>query len=174
MEKCIKFKIIVKEDPENIIWQPGPDRILQTWETEKTLTISEDWDSADCQKISEDEITFNQIEESIINAEDITDPNKEVHIDKSNTIQGAGSVSNVKESSVAISDEDINVTMLGSDGSMMKISTNGLPLLVPGLDPLPTTQPEEKVLNEVEKDIYSDASIEADKFKELNMPEVNA
>ncbi|KAK1398259.1 Carbohydrate-binding-like fold [Heracleum sosnowskyi] len=183
IQKCIKFKIIIKEGPENIIWQPGPDRILQTWETENTLTICEDWDSADCQKISDDEITFNQIAESIINEEDITDPNKEVHIDKSNTIQGTGSVSNVKESSVAVSDDDIDMLMLGGDGSLMNVedskvttdetlSTNGLPLLVPGLDPRPTTQPEDKVLNEVEKNIFTDASIEDDKFKELNMPEL--
>lgn len=75
--------------------------------------------------------------------------------------------------------------MLGGNGSMLNVensklttdetlSTNGLPLLVPGLDPLPTTQPEEKVLNEVEKNIFTDASTEADEFKEHNMPEVNA
>lgn len=182
IEKCIKFKIILKQGPENIIWQPGPDRILQTWETENTITISEDWESADCQKILEEPI-FNQIEESIINAEDITEPNKQVHIDKSNTIHSRGLVSNVKESLAVISDEDINMLMLGGNGSMMNVddsklttdetlSTNGLPLLVPGLDPLPTTQPQEKVLNEVEKNIVTDASSEADNFKELNMPEL--
>lgn len=55
-----------------------------------------------------------------------------------------------------------------------QLTTDEMPLLVPGLDPLPTTQPEERVLNEVEKNIFTDVSMEADKFKELDMPEVNA
>lgn len=181
--KCIKFKIILKEGPENITWQPGPDRILQTWETDNTLTICEDWDSADCHKILEDnEPTFNQTEEPIINAEDITYPKEKVHIDKSNTMHSRGLVSNEKESPAVISDKDINLLML-RDGSMMNVedskitkdetlSRNGLPLLVPGLNPLPTTQPDEEVLNEVKENILTDASIEADKFKELNMPEL--
>ncbi|XP_074366748.1 uncharacterized protein LOC141707466 [Apium graveolens] len=183
IEKCIKFKIILKEGPENIVWQPGPDRILQTWETENILTICEDWDSADCQKILEDVPTFNQIEESIINAEDITDLNKEVQIDKSKTMHSRGLVSNVKEGPAVISDEDISMLMLGGNGSMSNVedskltadetlSTNGLPILIPGLDPLPTNQPEEKVLNEVEKDIVTDASTQANKFEELNIQEL--
>ncbi|KAL1816997.1 hypothetical protein ACET3Z_019571 [Daucus carota] len=182
IEKCIRFKIILKEGPENIIWQPGPDRILQTWETEKTLTICEDWDSADCQKISDEESTFKQIEESIINAEEITEPNKEVHIDESNTIPGRGLVTDVKESPVALSDEDISRLMLGPNGGKMNVedsklttdeslSAKGLPLLVPGLEPLPTTLPEEKLMNEVDNKIFADATMEAENIKELNIPE---
>ncbi|KAK1368940.1 hypothetical protein POM88_035032 [Heracleum sosnowskyi] len=40
IEKCIKFKIIIKEGPENIIWQPGPDQSQgdrsggSTWQTD--------------------------------------------------------------------------------------------------------------------------------------------
>ncbi|WOH02023.1 hypothetical protein DCAR_0521410 [Daucus carota subsp. sativus] len=185
IEKCIRFKIILKEGPENIIWQPGPDRILQTWETEKTLTICEDWDSADCQKISDEESTFKQIEESIINAEEITEPNKEVHIDESNTIPGRGLVTDVKESPVALSDEDISRLMLGPNGGKMNVedsklttdeslSAKGLPLLVPGLEPLPTTLPEEKLMNEVDNKIFADATMEAENIKELNIPELKS
>lgn len=124
----------------------------------------------------------------------MTDPNKEVHIDTSDTTHGRGLVSNVKEGPPSISDENINMLMLGGNVSMMNVkdsklttdetlSTKGLPLLVAGLDLLPTTQPEEEVpttqpeeevQKEVQKNLFADASMEVDKMKELDMPEVNA
>lgn len=181
--KCIKFKIILKDGSENIIWQPGPDRILQTSETQNTVTVCEDWDSAELQKIIEEKLILNQTEEPIIIEEEITSSYKEVNIDKDNTVPGIGVVSNPKESPADISNEDMNMLTVGANGSLMNLkesklstdetlSTNRLPLLVPGLNPLPKTQPEEKPLKEVERNILSDAtSLEADTF-EPNMPEL--
>lgn len=67
--KSLKFKFILKGNLEEILWQPGPDRILQTWETEKTITVCEDWDSAELQKLIEEEPNSNHYEGST------TDPN---------------------------------------------------------------------------------------------------
>ncbi|XP_074585812.1 uncharacterized protein LOC141841543 [Curcuma longa] len=53
-EKTIQFKFILKGLSGDISWQPGPDRSLQTWETTKTIVISEDWDNAGCQKVTEE------------------------------------------------------------------------------------------------------------------------
>lgn len=75
--------------------------------------------------------------------------------------------------------------MLGPNGGKMNVedsklttdeslSAKGLPLLVPGLEPLPTTLPEEKLMNEVDNKIFADATMEAENIKELNIPEVNA
>lgn len=52
--KRIQFKFILKGLSGDISWQPGPDRSLQTWETTKTIVISEDWDNAGCQKVTEE------------------------------------------------------------------------------------------------------------------------
>ncbi|XP_042385194.1 uncharacterized protein LOC121976870 isoform X2 [Zingiber officinale] len=52
--KTIQFKFILKGLSGDISWQPGPDRSLQTWETTKTVVISEDWDDAGCRKVTEE------------------------------------------------------------------------------------------------------------------------
>lgn len=183
--KCIKFKIILKDGSENITWQPGPDRILQTSETQNSITVCEDWDSAELQKIIEEELILNQIEEPVIIEEEITSSHKEVNIDINNTVPGRDFISNTKETPTDNSDEDSNMLVVGGNGSMMNLkesklntdetlSTNRLPVLVPGLNPLPKTQTEEKTLKDVERNILSDASsLEADIF-ELDMPQVNA
>ncbi|KAK1355735.1 CBM20 domain-containing protein [Heracleum sosnowskyi] len=162
--KCIKFKIILKDGSENITWQPGPDRILQTSETQNSITVCEDWDSAELQNIIEEKLIFNQLEEPIIIEEEITSSHKEVNIDLNNTVPGRGFVSNPKESPADTSDKDSNTLVVGGNGSMMNLkeskrgtdealSTYKLPLLVPGLNPLPNTQPEEKPLKEIERNM---------------------
>lgn len=125
----------------------------------------------------EGKLIFNQITESVSIEDDITSSQKEVNIGKDNYIPARRSDSNANESPADISDND----MLGGNGSMVTLtestdemlSRNRLPLLVPGLNPLPKTQPKEEPLEEVEKNILSDASVEADIF-EPNMQEVNA
>uniref|UniRef100_A0A7N0T339 CBM20 domain-containing protein n=1 Tax=Kalanchoe fedtschenkoi TaxID=63787 RepID=A0A7N0T339_KALFE len=52
--KAIQFKFILKQSMGNIIWQPGPDRIFKTWSTHKTITVVEDWENSELQKIIED------------------------------------------------------------------------------------------------------------------------
>ncbi|KAL5550315.1 hypothetical protein UlMin_000491 [Ulmus minor] len=53
--KPINFKFILKRSTGEILWQPGPNRVLQTWETNNTIIVSEDWQNAEFQKISEEE-----------------------------------------------------------------------------------------------------------------------
>lgn len=36
------------------MWQPGPDRILKTWETKNTIVVSEDWEDAAFQQVIEE------------------------------------------------------------------------------------------------------------------------
>ncbi|CAK9139960.1 unnamed protein product [Ilex paraguariensis] len=67
--KSIKYKFIMKAGNETILWQPGPDRVLQTSETKKTLTVCEDWDNAELQNIIEEEPTTKHHEESLIDSE---------------------------------------------------------------------------------------------------------
>ncbi|KAL2500548.1 uncharacterized protein Fot_34396 [Forsythia ovata] len=68
--KAIKYKFILKGGTEEIIWQPGPDRVLQTWETEKTITVLEDWDNHELQMIiQEEELVTDPSAESMIDSE---------------------------------------------------------------------------------------------------------
>ncbi|KAF3449744.1 hypothetical protein FNV43_RR10475 [Rhamnella rubrinervis] len=53
--KSIQFKFILKAKTGNLSWQPGPDRIFQTWETTNIITVCEDWENAESQKIMEEE-----------------------------------------------------------------------------------------------------------------------
>lgn len=50
------------------MWQPGPDRILHTWATENIITVIEDWEDAELQKIIEGPI-FVGNEETVINSD---------------------------------------------------------------------------------------------------------
>ncbi|CAK7343980.1 unnamed protein product [Dovyalis caffra] len=67
--KSIQFKFILKGIAGKIFWQPGPDRILQTWETNNTIIVWEDWEDAALQKITEEEPSANGSEEPTINPE---------------------------------------------------------------------------------------------------------
>ncbi|KAE9618152.1 hypothetical protein Lal_00041908 [Lupinus albus] len=49
--KAIQFKFILKGKTGDIIWQPGPDRILHTWEAMTRITVCEDWENAEAQKL---------------------------------------------------------------------------------------------------------------------------
>lgn len=55
--KTIQFKFIMRGSTGQIVWQPGPDRIFKAWETKNTLTVSEDWEHTEEQKIIEEDPT---------------------------------------------------------------------------------------------------------------------
>ncbi|PNS99084.2 hypothetical protein POPTR_016G114500v4 [Populus trichocarpa] len=88
--KSIQFKFILKGIAEKIFWQPGPDRILPTWETSNTIVVWEDWEDAALQKITEEEPSANGSEEPVVNpeslivAENLTCQKEEVVSDMSN------------------------------------------------------------------------------------------
>lgn len=69
VDKSIQFKLILKGTTGYLFWQPGPDRILRTWETKNTITVYEVWENADCQKIIEEEPAANKNKETTINSE---------------------------------------------------------------------------------------------------------
>ncbi|XP_068667786.1 uncharacterized protein [Aristolochia californica] len=63
--KSIHFKFILKGPSGEVEWQPGPDRFLQTWESNKTIVVTEDWENLELQEIREEETTQSEYEESI-------------------------------------------------------------------------------------------------------------
>ncbi|KAH9325279.1 hypothetical protein KI387_005457, partial [Taxus chinensis] len=54
--KKIYFKFILTDKKGEIQWQPGPDRVLETWESATTLLVSQDWDDINLQTITEEEM----------------------------------------------------------------------------------------------------------------------
>ncbi|GAB2265481.1 hypothetical protein Dimus_000533 [Dionaea muscipula] len=59
----IKFKFILRLKSGQVLWQPGPDRILPNLETRNTICIFEDWEKAEVQQVTEEEIVKYQPEE---------------------------------------------------------------------------------------------------------------
>ncbi|XP_022748185.1 uncharacterized protein LOC111297858 [Durio zibethinus] len=56
----IQFKFVLKTRTGNLLWQPDPDRIFKSWETENTIIVCEDWEKAEEQKVIEEEPLANQ------------------------------------------------------------------------------------------------------------------
>ncbi|GLT37592.1 hypothetical protein SLA2020_119000 [Shorea laevis] len=86
--KSINFKFILKSSSGEIIWQPGQDRNLTTWESENTITVCEDWENAQCQKTMEEKPLVEQHEESTLHSgmaiatEKLTTPRKDMMSNK--------------------------------------------------------------------------------------------
>ncbi|KAL1543552.1 hypothetical protein AAHA92_20514 [Salvia divinorum] len=68
--KVISYKFVLVEMAGAVMWQPGPDRVLETWDTGKTISVSEDWDSPDFQNVVEEEHgAVDELNESSLTAE---------------------------------------------------------------------------------------------------------
>ncbi|KAK0585930.1 hypothetical protein LWI29_036461 [Acer saccharum] len=189
--KSIQFKFVLKNRTGNMLWQPGPDRIFQTWETENTITICEDWENAEYQKISEgdgdlfanenaDDSNVNsaEVEEMAdgpiaIVAENISYPNEDNPI-----VYASNNMFDVQqeESVMAIENTMIEEDILGSNGRAdaaveeSLISHEGGAVLVPGLTPIPTMPTEGEIQDE---SIVINASIGINEAKKHDMPELD-
>ncbi|GMI96445.1 hypothetical protein like AT5G01260 [Hibiscus trionum] len=79
----IQFKFILKTPTGDLLWQPDPDRIFESSETENTIIVWEDWDKAENQKVIEEEPIANEDgplldSEMAIVAENLTPPKEEL------------------------------------------------------------------------------------------------
>ncbi|KAK6290617.1 hypothetical protein POUND7_002158 [Theobroma cacao] len=108
--KSIQFKFVLKTSTGNLLWQPGPDRIFKSWETENTIIVSEDWEEAEYQKLIEEEPSANQDgpvldSEMAIVAENLTPPKEELVSDME-LVSETDSITNLeKEPLQAFSEE---------------------------------------------------------------------
>ncbi|XAR68831.1 Glucan 1,4-alpha-glucosidase [Bertholletia excelsa] len=229
--KLIQFKFILKERTGKFLWQPDPDRILQTRETKNMISVSEDWDDAELQILIEEEPSSNVEkpqrksdkevvaenltqpralmadvnEEPVTNdtatnhevkpatekpisivAENISDPVKEPWEHMNEKVSGAENPAYDECKPILISDKDVDAedSILGSNRRAVTlkrkegiteegnlVSSEGEPVLVPGLTSLMSTFAGKETLSEIETDIGAKASPSADKDKEQNVPE---
>ncbi|XP_015088740.1 uncharacterized protein LOC107031782 [Solanum pennellii] len=156
--KTISYKFIMTVGDETILWQQGPDRILQTWETKKTITVSEDWDNAELQTIVEEEpavspeilIAENLVPPSVVAIEDdvnegktndvlaivtenITEVNEDVNTDRNEeTTMEAKAIG---KNMVATIDD-----VLSSKNESILVEDEQVPVLVPGLTQILTSE----------------------------------
>lgn len=200
MGKSICFKFILKEITGNILWQPGPDRTIQTWETRNTITILEDWDDAEYKKIIEEEPMANQngdpaVQSELILPDDFIQPKKglifSVH-DTSDAVDSDSHWSSTPEKPIEetpATDESMVMAkdIMGHDGRTATvkkaensdkegdlISYEGEPVLVPGLTPLETVSTEGDIQNENQSSVAVDALLGMKEAENLSLPEVTA
>ncbi|KAJ8533061.1 hypothetical protein K7X08_015950 [Anisodus acutangulus] len=158
--KTISYKFIMKVDDESVVWQQGPDRILQTWETKNAITVTEDWDNAELQTIVEEEPGAEQSEECLVNPEiliaenlvplqpTVADLEDDVYEEKTNDVLAivAENITEVIEGVNTDLHEDTTTEAkaIGKNGMALNesilVEDEKVPVLVPGLTQVLTSE----------------------------------
>ncbi|OMO84331.1 Carbohydrate binding module family 20 [Corchorus capsularis] len=164
VDLSIHFKLILKQSSGDLLWQPGPDRTFQTWETKNTLVVTEDWENAEAQKITE-ELLLSENEDLLVSQ------CLEATVEKANT----NDLMTAKDSTLCKDEEEsIHQRTLSdenqSDGEMW-LGYQGGPVLVLGITPSETQMAAEKSLpDELGKTRSPENSLEL-AADDQNMPE---
>ncbi|XP_031261447.1 uncharacterized protein LOC116119647 isoform X2 [Pistacia vera] len=192
--KSIQFKFILKKATGGILWQPGPDRTIQTWETKNTITIMEDWNDAGYQKIIEEEPMASQngkpaVQSELILPDEFIQPKKELVVgigDPSDAVDSDLDWLSTPEKPIEetpVTDESMVMakdirraaTVVekpeSSDDEENLISYEGEPVLVHGLTPLETVSTEGDIQNENQSSVPVDASLGMNEAKNHSLPE---
>ncbi|CAN0927961.1 Phosphoglucan, water dikinase, chloroplastic [Linum grandiflorum] len=107
--RTIKYKFILKGNDGNMLWQPDPDRVLETWEASNTIVVLEDWQDPHFQKIVEEE-EESVVKEDQVVAEDlkpVTELDLQIVIENS-ALQMAPSIVQ-EEELVAVEDPSLQI-----------------------------------------------------------------
>ncbi|KAL0344469.1 UNVERIFIED_CONTAM: hypothetical protein Sradi_4278200 [Sesamum radiatum] len=236
--KALTYKFILKGDTSTISWQPGPDRILETWDTDKTITVFEDWDNPELRNIAEEELVADLPQDSSINlglsmvADNFTQPNKESVTDSGSfndaekldqlilekgidvledRANDNGLIYHAEEPSAAMvaanitekfgkqelssndggsglmtvthqkkeekawgNDGPVNGShFFTSDDQARLVTDEDVPVLVPGLIPIPSDDVEEEELNLVENNLVGNTAVEYDGIED-SKPEIDS
>lgn len=83
------------------MWQPGPDRIFQTWETNNIIAVSEDWDNSELQKIVEEEQLADQNGQPVVNSEVMIVAENLCHSNYANQVSAIADRNTFAEKSIA-------------------------------------------------------------------------
>ncbi|KAJ8747208.1 hypothetical protein K2173_008438 [Erythroxylum novogranatense] len=195
--KVVQFKFVLRGITGSIIWQPGPDRVLQTWETDNTIVVLEDWEAPEDQKITEEPFANgNELltakPEMLIVAENLTLQKVQQFLG-SNEGTAIAKADPEQEPSLASKDCPIvdnsspleETAIMGNNGrTVTEISESvtfqenlvthaGDPVLVPGLSPISAISREVTTDDEGETSTAFDASVGVSEVKNQNLPELN-
>jgi hypothetical protein len=179
--KSILYKFILKGKEGDIIWQPGSDRVIQTWETMNRIIVLEDWENAELQKIIEEDTLSQPNEEppvlpekpmamfaeNIGSSEDLTE-SKSQTTNKTNVVRKSDkSEDGFQNDPAALKNKKGTIV----EGSL--IDFEGGPVLVPGLIPLTEEEAGPSEVVEEEKTVV-EPSVEPFETQDQNIPEVTA
>lgn len=179
--KSIQYKFILKGSTGNIVWQPGPDRILQTWDTNNKISVSEDWENPQLQMLMEEEPNSDGEPQSTINSEiliigessaaadsAISNPTMKPLQDKRMDILSKQDIG-VGENGFGNNGRAVNSeSFAGTKDGEKLVSYEGDPVLVLGLTPLLTLDAEETSPAEVSKNsLANNASLGVEKATKL-------
>ncbi|KZV53427.1 hypothetical protein F511_10213 [Dorcoceras hygrometricum] len=154
--KMIKYKFILKLDDNTISWQPGPDRILETWETEKTIVVFEDWDHPQFQDITEEEEVLANVNDdmSLINSElptvseNISKTTRDEGTDAKKQLVGTNEHSSLDDKV----EQDSNANINFSEHEERSVLEQESPVLLQGLIPVLSNETDEDSPNEVKNE----------------------
>lgn len=163
----VEFKFILKAQTGEILWQPGPNRALETWETNKTIRLCEDWENADLQMMIEEDFlpVIQEEKQSTVNL-DMLNTNVSSNgaenedkvlgtVKQNSSVKVEGNAGYVSDESEEKSSYDIQIEkiMEPANGALTardaNVTKEGMfteeegPVLVPGLIPLSDLENEE-------------------------------
>ncbi|KAL1200597.1 Phosphoglucan, water dikinase [Cardamine amara subsp. amara] len=137
--RLVEFKFILKATTGEVLWQPGPNRALETWETNKTIRICEDWENADLQMIIEEDFVP-------LNQEDITHPQQIVVVENAGYVSDESAENSSSEKTMEPLNEALTALEVTKEAMFTEEES---PVLVPGLFSLSDLENEEvEVINE--------------------------
>lgn len=117
VDQTILFKFILKISKGVVEWQPGADRVLQTWETKNTIVIYEDWEKNELQNIIEEEICLGQTNNCTVDGKNQI----------GSEISDVAAIPNEKErekSSTTMKDTGHNLVPVATQSSIGELSLN--------------------------------------------------
>lgn len=149
----------MQESNGNFMWQPGPDRMVECWETVNIITLCEDWEDPDSRRIFETGPMLNEVLESAATVDIQTvAANERMPVE----LMSSTGIPEPKES------KGFTINM-----NEVLESDQGVPVLVPGLSDLPIMETNrEGSVHEAPKDEVNGAVMAS--TKDLKLPEVNA
>lgn len=154
--KSIQFKFILRDISGEFTWQPGPDGILKTWETTKTIIVMPDWDNADNQEIIEED-PLAILTESKIGSNNSGAVIDETHLQKSD---------DTKEIQGHLIDEKPLVGGMGNEKKLTSYEADQI--LVPGLAPLPVLEAASVFPDEVMTGKVADTLLASNEAEDCN------
>nr|GMD01494.1 phosphoglucan, water dikinase, chloroplastic [Ipomoea batatas] len=108
--KSINYKFILKGAGNAILWQPGPDRVLDVWETSNTVTVCEDWDNIELRKIMEEELLAGERGESPTDTEVLIAENSTRERIDTDANANANEPVQIVAENITGADEDVNAS----------------------------------------------------------------
>ncbi|EYU26655.1 hypothetical protein MIMGU_mgv1a007499mg [Erythranthe guttata] len=175
--KMMKYKFILKGDTGIISWQTGPDRILETWDTDKTIIVFEDWDNPELQHIFEEDdlndetLIYSELlildEELNNHGERTFEPMVAENITEESREQDLSFVSGAVIT--GITDQTKEEVVYGNGSNLLSSKDEGVHVLVPGLIQMAEEEMEETKLKPVvENNSVESTTAEFDEIETKN------